>query len=251
MLTGLVPVGRDLDHLAVAHIQVEVAAHAAIGARGRDFRRLPGASLAMAVLLRQCTRRTNGDALSAKDAVALLQAGVKRGGYLGAKAAVDHRDGVDRLDLVAGADAAATADALLHVPDDKGVAVVKGILVLFAHEGGLFDAVLVDQILQLAVAAHLAGHAVLGMVGEEQLQHEFAGRADLGGFGLHLHPFGDRKGAGGLQNPRALDLYQAEAARPFRGQRRMVAEGRNADAVRPGNVKDGAAGGLNLLSIDG
>ena len=121
-----VPVGGDLDHLAVAHVQVKVAAHAAVGARRRDLRRLPVASLAVAVLLGQGARGTNGDALSAEDAVAVLQAGVKGSGHLGAEAAVHHGDGVDRLDLIAGADAAAAADALLHVPQDEGIALIRG-----------------------------------------------------------------------------------------------------------------------------
>ena len=246
-----VPGGGDFDHFPVVHVQVEVAAHAAVGARRGDLRRLPVASLAVAVLFGQGARGTNGDALPAEDAVAVLHAGVKGSGHLGAESAIHHGEGVDRLDLVAGANAAAAADALLHVPQDEGIALIGGEQVAFADKRRLLDSVLVDQILELAMAAHLAGHAVVGVVGEKQLQDELAGGAHLGRIGLDLHPLGDGEGAGGLQYPHPFDLNQAETTGPLRGQCRMVTECGDADAVRPGYIEDGPSGGFYLLSVDG
>jgi len=136
--------------------------------------------------------------LAAENAIALLQRGIKGGGYLGPEAPIGDVYSIHRLDLPAGADAAAAEDALLKIPQDKGIPIIHRIVVLLTCEGTALNAVFIGQGLQLASAAHLAGHTVLGMIGKEEFQDEPAGVTDRRGIGLHLHPLRHGEGAGWL-----------------------------------------------------
>jgi hypothetical protein len=49
-------------------------------------------------------------------------------------------------------------------------------------------------------------------LGKEHLKNEFPLLYDLGGFGLHLHPFSDRKSAGRLKGALSLDLDETDPA---------------------------------------
>ena len=68
----------------------------------------------------------------------------------------------------------------------------------------LFNAHVVAQLLELAIAAALAGQTFLIVDRQQQLQGHLPGLLDLGGVGEHLHTIVDRIHAGGYQGLGAL-----------------------------------------------
>ena len=81
-----------------------------------------------------------------------------------------------------------------------------------AGETPLPDAQLLGQLLQLAVAVAAAIQAVVGMVGQQQLDDGFAGLHGPGRMRADFHAVGDRKGTTRHQAALAFDLDDAHAA---------------------------------------
>ena len=108
--------------------------------------------------------------------------------------------------------------------------------------------VLVDEVLQLAVAVDLALHALVGVVAEQDLEHEAARVAGILALGVDDHALEHRRRAGRLQPACLLDRDDAHAAGAHVAQVGMVAEGGDVDAGQPGCLQNGAAVGRRDLA---
>ena len=111
-------VGHQREAAVVAHLQLDPAAHAAVGAGGRDR---PG-DLARRFLGPQRARRARGHALAARRAHRRGHRPVAEDADLGGVAAAQERDGPDLLDVVARDGAAAAEDAGVAVEDEERLA---------------------------------------------------------------------------------------------------------------------------------
>ena len=96
----------------------------------------------------------------------------------GVEAAAGEVDGRHPLDLLAHPHAAAAEDALVRVAHDRGGGEVGVVVAGLALEGHLLDVVLRRQALQLAVQVAVAGQAVEGVAGQQQLDDGLAGVQD-------------------------------------------------------------------------
>ena len=152
------------------------------------------------------------DALAAGHAGHVAQGLLEGAAYLRVKAAVIGADNGHVLILARG-HAAAAEHALCVV----ALKILGGEVLASCGQGPLKAAVLLDahvvtQLLQLAVAAALAGQALALVDGEQQLQGHLPGLLDLGGVGEDLHPLVHRVHAGGAERPCPLHLHHAHAA---------------------------------------
>src|SRR4051812_21831539 len=254
---------RDLDGAVVLHVQVEVAAHAAVGAdRARDVLLVlaPHPLRAQLVLGAEHQRagRADGDAVAAVDARGVRQLH----GELGRDARVEPaaRD-VDRervLVLVAArVGALVTEDALGVVAHVERVVDLdrlahgrRGLAVRLGMAAGLLVVAVEIGRRRWAVArgVGLVAEDVLlrrrrrGQIhgGGEELHDHPARVVDALGVGLDLHALLGAPRAGRDQGARALELDHAHAARVDRAQRVGVAERGRVDFERPAGVEDRA-----------
>ncbi len=239
--------------LAIAHVEIEVAAHTAVGAGRAHLFDPTRAALAQAHLVVQGAHWTIGHALAAAFAAGIEHVLVSAGHQLGLEPAIGKAPDVPVLDLAAGADTAAAEDALVAIDEDERIGIgvdVPGVPapILF----GPRDSVVVYQVLQLAVAVDLADHAGVGMVGEEHLQHEFARRGCVGAAGVYHHALEHRGGAGRLQTSGFFHRHHAHAACAHIAQVRVVAQGGDFDPDPGRGFEDGGAvGGVNASAVDG
>jgi hypothetical protein len=98
-------------------------------------------------------------------------------------------------------------------------------------------AVLIDHILQLALAAFIADRTIHGMVGEEELQNALARLLYLRALGLYAHTLDNRGNARWLEFFLPLNLYKAHPARTHAHEIRLIAEGRYIYTCVPGGIK--------------
>jgi len=180
-------VGGDADDLAVFHVQVEVAAGAAEGAGGADFRNFPLPSLAEHGFFGQCAGRAHRHAGAAGHADRIGERLVHCGGHLGPEAAI--REVYDRAALffLAGPQAFAAQDAFVHVAHDEDVIVFQIVVLGVAAESARFDIVEIGVVLKFAVACLVAGKAVLGVIVEHEFKDGLPGFDDLRRGGFHNH----------------------------------------------------------------
>ena len=156
------------------------------------------------------------------------------------------------MELLADIHAALAQDALLGIIGEELVGIVDGVVIADALVAGLLHAVLIAQVLQLALAVLGAAEAVGAVGGEHQVQHGAPGGDDLPGLGMDDIALSNRSGAGGEQLGIALDLHQADPAGCLRGQILQVAKGGNFDAYALGGLQNGAALlNLHLNTVDG
>ena len=204
------------------------------------------------VLLSQGPGGTGYDALAAGDTVYLGQIPVKGRTDVGGEAPLIAADDAYLLELPAGGDAPAAEDALGVVPHQ-----VEGALLQLGTETVVGVAHRVDtqvggQLPQFTVGVAGTGEAVHPMVGEDELQGELPGVADLGSVGKDLHPLADRIDAGGHQAPGPFYLHHAHPAGSDLIDPFQEAQGRDLDARRAGGLQDGSAlGDGNGDIVDG
>ncbi|MPL67273.1 hypothetical protein SDC9_12964 [bioreactor metagenome] len=218
--------GHHSHQLLAAHLGLEGAADAAIGAGGDDrpFRR---ADL-LDRFLDQRRGRAGLHAGAAADAVGGQEIG--RGGRdPGIEAAPLDGQREGALHLLAGPHAAHADDALRRVIAEIGVRdvlrdVARVRLAIRAHlemvlAPGIAHLAQADgtgHVLQLAIAVRGAGQAVERVVGDVKLHHPAAQLCQLRGLGVNLHPLAHRRGAGGRRAAHAVDLDHAQPARADR-----------------------------------
>ena len=118
-------IGRagDAHNLAVAHVEVEVAADAAVGAGRAHLADLAETRQPQAHLVVERADRAVGHALAAALAARVEQRLVGAGHELALEAALGEVPHVAVLDLGAGAHAAAAQDALVAVDEDEWIGV--------------------------------------------------------------------------------------------------------------------------------
>ena len=211
---GFAVLVRDHAHqLLAAHLRLEGAADAAIGAGGDDGL-LGRADLDHALLV----QRRGGaglDAGAARDAFGIEERLFLRGRHHGVEAAAGDGQSECALHLFAGADAARADDAFRRLVGEIGVRGVEpgiGVAMAVIAVSHLAQAHRAGHVLQFAIAIGRAGQAVERVLGDIELHHALAEPLQSVGLGVHHHAFGDRRGAGGGRAVAALDLDQAKPA---------------------------------------
>ncbi len=144
-------------------------------------------------------------------------------------AAADEVDGRDALDLLAHAHALAAEDALGRVAHDATGWTCPACSRSSRRRSGAGarPAPAASPCSSQLAVAH-AVEAVVGMVGQQQLDDRLARAHGARRVRLDLHPLGDREGAARHQVALALDLHHAHAAGAGGQQALHVAEGRHA-----------------------
>ena len=145
------------------------------------------------------------------------------------------------MELLADIHAALAQDALLGIIGEELVGIVDGVVIADALVAGLLHAVLIAQVLQLALAVLGAAEAVGAVGGEHQVQHGAPGGDDLPGLGMDDIALSNRSGAGGEQLGIALDLHQADPAGSLGSQVFQIAQRGDLDAYALGGLQDGAS----------
>ena len=156
--------------------------------------------------------RTGNDALSASYAAGRVQPFIKGRTYTHVETAADLADRADLLHVVAGGDAAQALDALVVVAHYIRRGIVDLILGFVILEVIFVDAVIISQLLQLAVISPYAGKTFLVVRGKDQLKRRLSGSADSRSVGQYFKPFFNGIGACGGESAPSLDLHHTDAA---------------------------------------
>ena len=195
------------------------------------------------VALAQRTGRAMGDALAAEHAVAFLDASVVAYINPGAAAGAGQVPNVHVLHLVTNLDAAHALDALVGIAVEREVPRPKR-----PHPGdqvarvrGIQNSQVVGNVLQVAVAAALAGSAVAVVLAENQLDVDLAGTAHPRGVGADHHPLKHRVVAAGHQIAFAFNLNAADPAGADFVEFFQVAQVGDVHPGGAGGLKDGCA----------
>ena len=221
-------VGHHAHDRVAAHLRLERAADAAIGA-GCHHRMLRLADLDQR-LLRERRGRAGLHAGAAGDAFGRKEAFVDPRRHLRFEAAAFDGQREGALHFLAGAHTARADDALRRIEGEIGIRlvlrmplgvglavrlgkdVVRAVIAVahFAQANGT------RHVLQLAIAVRGTGQTVERMVGDIELHHPAADAGEPLGLRMDGHPWRDRRCAGGRRAGAAFDLHQAEAARAER-----------------------------------
>src|SRR5439155_830874 len=222
-------VGHQREAAVVAHLQLDPAAHAAVGAGGRDR---PG-DLARRFLGRRHARRGRGHALAARRAHRRGHRPVAEDADLGGVAAAQKRDGPDLLDVVARDGAAAAEDAGVAVEDEERLARVL-VVGVQRRPRGLEPAVAGGGVAELPETipgcSCEGGYAplVLPRAGrqhrERQVEHHRAHAHDLGMLRVHDHAVARGQVTGGRRPAVPLDVDETRATRAERRAIGILAE---------------------------
>ena len=169
----------------------------------------------------------------------------------GVEAAAGKAVNAHTLHITANTDAATAENAFFLIAYQRRIAVINSTRPCFATlEAQLTHAQISSDFLQLAVAVLLAAQAVLGVIGQKQLQYCFARFTHLCGISLYYHTIAYRIYAGGNKGACTAGLYHAQAAGTLRTQVRVVAQRRNINARAACSLQNtGSCRGLNLFSI--
>ncbi len=219
-------------------MQPHLAAHPAVGASCTDPLRLPGATQAPHLLLRQGPRRADLHALAAEDAIALMVGVIASRDDLAVLAPVPVADGPVDDQLVAGLHASSAEDATAEVTDDEGVDVLDRIDILVSGEEAAVHFVSISQFLKAAVSVCLAEQAVVPARRKKKFRVEPAGLVNPRRVRGDVHFRRDRGGAGRHQRAGPLDLNEADPAGAGGRKALEVTEGRDLDPVIAGCIEN-------------
>ena len=181
-------------------------------------------------LLTEGRRGANGDALATIDTGGDIESFIEGRPDLGAGTAADEVDGPHLLHFLAHPNTLAAQDALGRVADNRRTRCVQPVLALFAGETALPYSESFSQGLQFAVAVADTVQAIVGVIGQQQLDDGLAGLDRTGGMRLDLHAVGDREGTARHQGPLTFDLDGAHPAGSRRRQIGNVAQGGHLDS---------------------
>jgi len=232
------------DDNVVLYKQLELAANTAVSAGGGDLLGLKS-TVANLALGQKCADRADRNAVAAGNAVGVSDKLVEGSGYLCGKSAVGNADGALAVQLLTYLNAALAEYALLRVICKELVGVVDGVLVPDALEAGLFNAVLIAEILQLAVAVLGAAEAVGIVGGKKQVKDRPSGGDDLFRLGKYNVALSHGGGACGAELGVALYLNKADTAGCLGSKILQIAQSRYLDTNALGGFQYGAA----LLSL--
>ena len=251
--------GGDFDHPAVLHMQPLLAADPAVGAGGAHLLSFTTGGQSKGLFLEQRAGGAGLQALAAMGAVFIIHQWVPSVGVVFA-AAIGRGDGRIDLNLVAGLDATAAADAAAVVTHDHGGCVVQWVAVDFLVDAGHADLVFDGQVLKAAVAMGgtdlvmpgllhdrkltftpaglglVHEQTVVGTGGQHHLQDGPARCLDGLAVGKNAHVGAGRGIAGGQELVAALHLHHADAAAAGGMGLFQMAQGGDDDVVLPGHL---------------
>ena len=206
-------VGHHAHHFIAAHLCLERATDAAIGARRHHG--MLGLADVDDRFLGQGRCRTGLHACAARNAFRVEELFLHSGRYDGIKTAPRDRERKSALHLLARAHAARAHDALRRIVGEIRVGLVlAGVrmpvtVIAVAH---VAQADRARHILKLAIAVGSAGQAVERMIGDVKFHHALAQPLQAFGLGAHDHASGNRRRARRWRPRAALDLDQAKPA---------------------------------------
>ena len=224
----------------VLHLQLQLAAHTAVGTGSGDLLGLKGTNAHLG-FGQQGTHGANRNTVAAGDTVGAPDQLVKGRCDLCLKAPAGDADGSFAVELLADIDTALAQNTLIGIVSKEFVGIIDGVFVSDTLKAGLLHTVLVAQVLQLAVAVFAAAEAVGFVGGQHQIQNRSSGGDDLLGLGEDHVALGHRGGAGGEQLGIALDLHKADPAGCLGSQILQIAQGWNLNTHAPGSLQNGAA----------
>jgi hypothetical protein len=161
-------------------------------------------------------------------------------------------NGFTVLNFMADGHTPSAKDALIVISLIERVRRPKGVVVVLAHESRFPDAKFVGVFFQLAGAALFTRHAVIGMVGEQKLDHQSPSFLNSLCVRSDHHLAGHRIGTRCHQSPRTLHLYHAQTAGCGRRQIIPIAEMRDRDSFLFAGIKDGhSCLGFHFTTVDG
>src|SRR5205814_5427190 len=230
------------DDLLALHLGAERAADAAIGA-GRDHGVLGLAGVDDRVL-GQRRGRARLHARAARDALGVEERLVLARAHLRLEAAALDRERECALHLFARAHAARADDAFARVEREVRVALVLLRVEVVLARVAVTDLAQADRaghVLELAVAVGRTREAVERVIGDIELHHVAAHVGDALVLRRDLHALLRLRRAGRGQAFSALDLDEAEPARPERLEVVGRAELRNVDARERRRAQHGRA----------
>ncbi len=154
-------------------------------------------------LASQCAGGTDGHALATELAVQIT---IIRRRYPGVKTAIGKVNGIHTLHLVTDPDTESAEDAFTHFPFDERILVNTTQRPCFTTKAVPPQLVKIGLLLQCAVTGPSADHAVVGVVGEQQLNNGAAQPVEPVAVRGDLHTFCSRGGAGGNRFGKTLNL---------------------------------------------
>ncbi len=247
--------------LIAAHLRLERAAHAAIGA-GRDHRPLRHADLVDGLLL-QGRGRAGLHTGAAADAIRVQEI-LRPGRDAGVEAAPVHGQREGALHLFAGAHAAHADDAFRGIIEEIRIGIVaRDIERIGPLRRTRLDMVLARRIahvaqangprhvLQFAIAIGRAGQTVQRVIGDIELHHPAPQPRQLIGLGLHDHAFAHGGRAGRRRAAHPFDLDHTQAARAVSIQHIGRTQLRHGDPGLGGGAHHGGAlGHAHIHAVD-
>lgn len=243
----------DGDDLVIGYGHRQVAADAAIGADGPGY--LVGLGRLGFEYIGDGSRGAGCRAGATTDAIGLREGLIHSLGDMAMETSSRHGEHELPLHLVAGPHAPVTMDAFGQIGTQIGMGGVFAMVTpltcqMIATAGipDLPDSHLGRHPLQLAIAVRLAGETIQGMIGEHQFDDIAPQTLYIGGMGVDILAFPDRRVTGGHRAAGGVfvrrHLHRAESTRTERGKVGGMAEG--GDRVVSGSmdeVEDGFTGG--------
>lgn len=144
--------------------------------------------------------------------------------------AVHEAEHVADLQFLADSDATAAKDAFFVVADNKGIAVIPGIMALLAGKMRSACPQFRRQCLEFTVKIANAGQAIRRVVGQQQFKNGSSRLQYFRGVGVYDHSRRDRLHACRRQCSHAVDFDDTETTRSFRGEIGEMAERGDMDA---------------------
>ena len=258
--------GRDADHLAVRHVEIDLTTDAAVRADRANgsfgMADLVGREPLARHRLEDGAGRTHPDALAAPRAARLVGVPVGTDDDLGVLAPLADVEHADHLDVLAGPDAPGAEDAGAHVVPDHRVA---GALIAMTERQVAIthrrrdDSVTDDVAFELVARPGPPPHrtavpqVIPGVALEQQAEHALAVLDCRVRLRVHDHPIGDLRGARRQELALSFHGHEADPAVTHVRQLGIPAQG--------GDVRDsrGARGlenrlfgiGGNRAAVDG
>lgn len=243
----------DGDYLVMGGRDIQVATDAAIGAHGPGY--LVGLGRLGLEYIGDGCRGAGCRAGATTDAIGFREGPIHSLGDMAVEPPARHGKHELPLHLVAGPHAPVTMDAFGQIGTQIGMGGVFAMVTplpcqMIATAGipDLPDSRLGRHPLQLAIAVRLAGETIQGVVGEDQLDDIAPQAPYIGGMGVDILAFLDRRMTGGHHAAGGVfvrrHLHRAEPTRTERGEIGGMAEG--GDVVvsgAPGELENGFAGG--------
>jgi hypothetical protein len=114
--------------------------------------------------------------------------------------------------ITAGTDTPPAKDTAVMVHEKELTRAVNREPRIRGRIGPVVQSILVSQVLEFTIPAHLAKHAIVVSFRKEHLQDKFPQLKDPGAVSLYIHTFPDGIGAGRLQGSFPFNLHYTHSA---------------------------------------